>query len=185
MDKTVAQQLVTKYHDIIAEEVNVKSVGLLPENFAVTTSYVPLGQQLSSKFGKDTGQIIAAAKEGRVDILTNGQIKVKGANTEWILERHEYEMRFHGLNEQNQTVDEGVIVSLDLEISDELKAEGVAREISRFLNQLRKDANYNVDDRVDCNWQSDSAELIKVMITFNEFLQSEALLRHLLQSDLT
>jgi len=51
---STTQQLLTKYHDIIAEEVNVKEVTLLPEDMHVTVTYVPLGQQLSAKFGKDT-----------------------------------------------------------------------------------------------------------------------------------
>lgn len=63
-----AQGIVKKYHDIIAEEVNVKKVTLLSDDTHVTLSYVPLGQKLSSKFGKDTGQIIAAAKEGNAKL---------------------------------------------------------------------------------------------------------------------
>ncbi|MBP7848080.1 hypothetical protein KA013_02560 [Patescibacteria group bacterium] len=54
MSTITAQELLTKYHDIIAEEVNVKKVSLLPQDMEVTVSYVPLGQQLSAKFGKDT-----------------------------------------------------------------------------------------------------------------------------------
>ena len=58
--------LLTKYHDIIAEEVNVKEVTLLDQSINITTTYAPIGSALSAKFGKDTGRIIAAAKQGNV-----------------------------------------------------------------------------------------------------------------------
>jgi isoleucyl-tRNA synthetase len=46
-------------------------------------------------------------------------------------------------------IDGNIIAKLDLELTPELEREGIAREISRFLNQMRKDANFNIDDRVD------------------------------------
>lgn len=180
MSTITAQELLTKYHDIIAEEVNVKKVSLLPQDMEVTVSYVPLGQQLSAKFGKDTWLIIWAAKEWNVEPLQHGQIKVFVGDNERILERNEYEVRYHGLDETKQTVEEGVIVSLDLTITPELKEEGIAREFSRFLNQLRKEADYQVDDRVACYWDTTSDDFIKALENHKEFLMQEALLSKIL-----
>lgn len=55
---TDTQTIIDKYHDTIAEEVNVKKVTALPADMNVTKSYSPLGKELSADFGKDTGQII-------------------------------------------------------------------------------------------------------------------------------
>jgi len=170
------QELLEKYHQIIAEEVNVKEVVVLADDIQVTKSYAPLGKELSSAFWKDTGRIIAAAKRGDVKELDNDSIQVSDSGDEWILEDHQYEIRYSGLQWDNQVVEEWVIVDLDLTITPELQAEWTAREISRFLNQLRKDADYQVSDRVACYWSTSSKDLQNVITTFSDFLTGEALL---------
>jgi isoleucyl-tRNA synthetase len=55
---------------------------------------------------------------------------------------------YEGLEGDNVAVDGDIIAKLDLNITPELKKEGVAREISRFLNQMRKDADYPVDAKL-------------------------------------
>jgi len=167
------QTIIDKYHDTIAEEVNVKSVTALSDDMEVTKSYIPLGKELSAAFGKDTGQIIGAAKSGNVVDNGDGTITVAG---QWVLESHQYEIRYSGLDESHQTVEEGVIVSLDMKLTDELIMEWVARELSRQLNQMRKDADYNVDDRVVCTYETTSDYLASVLTNHQEFLQKEALL---------
>lgn len=59
---STSTNILQKYNHIIAEEVNVKSVSLMEGDILVKKTYIPLGSALSSKFGKDTGRIIAAAK---------------------------------------------------------------------------------------------------------------------------
>jgi isoleucyl-tRNA synthetase len=135
-----------------------------------------LWKELSSAFWKDTWRIISAAKRGDVLELDNGSIQVSDNGDEWVLEPQQYEIRYSGLQWDNQVVEEWVIVDLDLTITPELKAEWIAREISRFLNQLRKEADYQVSDRVACYWNTSSEELTKVVTVFAEFLTWEALL---------
>lgn len=170
------QTILDKYQQIIAEEVNVKEVALLSNDIQVTKSYSPLWKELSSAFWKDTWRIISAAKRGDVLELDNGSIQVSDNGDEWVLEPQQYEIRYSGLQWDNQVVEEWVIVDLDLTITPELKAEWIAREISRFLNQLRKEADYQVSDRVACYWNTSSEELTKVVTVFAEFLTWEALL---------
>ena len=170
------QTILDKYHQIIAEEVNVKEVTLLPDSLEVTKTYVPLGKALSASFWKDTGQIIAAAKQWNIKTWDKWDIVVFNNWQERTLHEDQYEVRYSGLEGDNQIVEDGVIVELDLEITPELKAEWIAREISRFLNQMRKEADYQVSDRVACFWSSDDENMKAVMEIYSDFLQTEALL---------
>ena len=70
-----------------------------------------------------------------------------------------------------------MIAKLDLELTPELQREGIAREISRFLNQMRKDAGFNIDDRVDLTFVTSDGELTGIMKDFTEFFQQEALVK--------
>ncbi len=173
---TSNQKLLEKYWTTIAEEVNVKEITVLWDDIAVTKTFAPLGSKLSAAFWKDTGQIIGAAKQWNCEELSDWWLRVFQGDKEWVLTQDQYETRYSGLDDWHQTIEDGVIVSLDLQLTDELKAEWVARELSRFLNQMRKEADFRVDQRVVCLWNTDSENLIPVLNTFDDFLMQEALL---------
>jgi isoleucyl-tRNA synthetase len=64
-----------------------------------------------------------------------------------------------------------MIAKLDLQITPELEREGVARELSRFLNQMRKDADFAVEDKVNMIYSSSSETLKTIISEFSEFLK--------------
>jgi isoleucyl-tRNA synthetase len=73
-------------------------------------------------------------------------------------------------------VDQNIIAKLDLNITPDLQREGVAREISRFLNQMRKDADYNVDDKVKALYSTTDEHLKNILNEFEKFFKNEALI---------
>lgn len=178
-----SQHLIQKYGDIIKEEVNVKELAEFPAWIQITKTYVPLWSKLSAVFWKDTWKIISAAKAGNVEELSDGKIRVSDGTDSRDLAADDYEVRYEWLNEKTQAVEEGVIVELDLEITEQLRDEGVAREMSRFLNQMRKTIDYNVDDRVTLLYTTQSDYLTKIITTFADMLKNEALLGWITASD--
>ncbi len=117
---------------------------------------------------------------GNIKQGENNQVVVfDNEGNERTLEKTDYEIAYEGLAGDNIAIDNEIIARLDLEITPELAKEGVAREISRFLNQMRKDAKYNVDDKVHLAYQTDSEYLMEVMSKFGEFLQDEALIKEI------
>ena len=95
-----------------------------------------------------------------------------------MLAPEDYEVVYEGLDGDDVTVEGNTIVKMDLEITPELEKEGIAREISRFLNQMRKDANFSVEARVHLKYQTESGELRTIMQEFSSFLQDEALIQN-------
>lgn len=171
-------ELLQKYGDIIKEEINIKEITGLDNALKVKKIFKPIGSQLSAKFAKDTGKIIQFGKMGNLKQWENNQIVVfDDAWNERTLEKWDYEIAYEGLTWDNIAIDNEIIARLDLEITPELAKEGVAREISRFINQMRKEAKYNVDDKVNLSYQTESKYLMEVMAQFWEFLQDEALIK--------
>ena len=170
------KELLEKYWDIIKEEINVKDVDIYQSDKPITKIYKPLWGQLSVKFWKDTWQIIANWKQWNVREI-DGWIEVfdNNGNT-WKLDESDYEIVYEWLDWTDTTVEWNTIVKLDLEITDELKREWTAREISRFLNQMRKDADFSVDARVNMHYQSDSEDMKNIVKEFWDFLKKEALI---------
>jgi len=80
-------------------------------------------------------------------------------------------------------VDENIIAKLDLELTPELQREGIAREISRFLNQMRKDADYKVDDKVKLLFSTTDENLMSIVKEFKDFFKHEALISDLQSTD--
>ena len=158
------------------EEINVKGVDIYQSDKLITKIYKPLWSQLSAKFGKDTWQIIANWKYWNVREV-DGWIEVfDNAWHNWKLEESDYEVVYEWLDGNDTTVEWNTIVKLDLEITDDLKREWIAREISRFLNQMRKDADFSVDARVNMHYQSNSEDIKSIVKEFAEFLKEEALI---------
>ena len=170
------KELLDKYGDIIKEEINVKDVDIYQSDKPITKVYKPLWGQLSAKFGKDTWQIIANWKQWNVREIEDWiEVFDNNGNT-WKLDESDYEVVYEWLDGTDTTVEWNTIVKLDLEITDELKREWTAREISRFLNQMRKDADFSVDARVNMHYQSDSEDIKNIVKEFSDFLKKEALI---------
>jgi len=55
-------------------------------------------------------------------------------------------------------------LALDLELTDALKAEGLAREVVRYIQSARKDAGLNIDDRITLHLEADD-DVLKQAIT--------------------
>ena len=177
------EELLEKYWDIIKEEINVKRVDIYNSDKPITKIYKPLWWQLSAKFWKDTWQIISNWKQWNVREI-DGWIEVFDNNWHtWKLEETDYEIVYEWLDETDTTVEWNTIVKLDLEITEDLRREWIAREISRFLNQMRKDANFAVDARVNMHYQTENDEMKKIIIEFSDFLKDEALIINISEWD--
>ena len=72
-------------------------------------------------------------------------------------------------------IDDTISVALDTTITDELKREGVYREILRQCQVIRKEAGFNVSDRVRLSITSGSGFINEVVSQYKDSLMSETL----------
>lgn len=150
----------------------------------ISKVFKPIGSQLSAKFGKDTGKIISNGKQGNIKELDNGQIQVFcPEGNQWVLDARDCEIAYEGIEGENIAIDGNMIAKLDLQLTPELEREGVARELSRFLNQMRKDADFAVEDKVYLTYHGESQTLKAILHEFADFLKSEALLLSIEEKD--
>jgi isoleucyl-tRNA synthetase len=71
-------------------------------------------------------------------------------------------------------VDKGVTVAVDAVITPELRAEGRAREVVRRVQTMRKDADFNIEDRIT-TWYAAEGELADVMVAWGDYIRAETL----------
>ena len=169
--------ILDKYGNIIKEEINVKELTGFGEGMKISKIFKPVWSQLSAKFGKDTWNIIKFWKMWNIEELWEWKVKVfDGEWNERVLEKEDYEIAYQGIDGDDIAIDGDVIAKLDLELTPELEKEGMAREVSRFLNQMRKEADYKVDAKVAMYFDTDDNYMKDVILDFKEFLISEWLL---------
>ncbi|MEY2522774.1 MAG: isoleucyl-tRNA synthetase [Ilumatobacteraceae bacterium] len=136
------------YTGIIADEVNVKDVVLSTDLDAVGSfelTVVP--GVLGPRIGKDVQQVIVAVKKGEwtqdggTGVVTAGGIDLREG---------EYSLRLVAADPSRATTlpgNTGVVV-LDIDLTHDLEAEGVARDLVRLVQQARRDAGLHVSDRI-------------------------------------
>lgn len=82
-------------------------------------------------------------------------------------------------------IDEGaVVVVMDLDISKELKKEGLAREIVRVIQDMRKQADYKVSDRIYVTWTTNDSDIKNIFADkdLSSYIAKEVLATDIMQA---
>ena len=144
---------IEQMKDIILAETNIKEIELIDDTSQILIKKIkPDFKQLGPRFGKsmkaiaqffsglEQSEIAAFEKSGKIDFEHEGQtISIQLSEVEiisqdipgWLVEH-----------------DGNLTVALDTKISDELKSEGLARELINKIQNIRKDSDFEVTDKI-------------------------------------
>lgn len=165
---TVTQVFDDFFTEILKEELNVKEVKVVDGNSLAQQICKPNGRAIGPKFGKDVKFIMAEAKAGNFEILDNGNAQVG----HFELEASDFELVFQAWD-SGALIEAGfgMVIAMDDTITEELKIEGYYRDVVRYIQEARKEADYQVDDRitVSLSW-ADS-----IVSKFKENIETETL----------
>ncbi len=162
-------KLLDDQMEIIREELNVKKVDLIkdPKDLAAVIAK-PDAKLLGPKYGKEVQKIIQEAKKGRFERLENGNIRV----LDFELTPEEIDIAYQGKDGADVETEEGILVALDTALTPELEREGVARDLIRQIQEMRKAAGYHVDDRIRLALLNLDPEVLK---GFADIIRNETL----------
>ncbi|MFK7780661.1 MAG: isoleucine--tRNA ligase, partial [Candidatus Gracilibacteria bacterium] len=165
---TITDKLDQYYIEIIKEELNVKEVLVVDGNSLAKQVCKPNGRAIGPKFGKDVKFIMTEAKSGNFEILENGDVKVGVFE----LEVGDFELVFE-TGDKGELIEAGfgMVIAMDPNITPKLKLEGNARDIVRQIQEARKEADYQVDDRIQISI-SNTEEILE---KFKDYIQHETL----------
>ena len=151
--------------DIVGDELNVRDVSLERlepsslEAFGITRRLSVNARALGPRVGKDVQRIIQASKAG--DWTQEGDTVVVAGTP---LETGEYELELQAADADQAIafLPGGGFIVLDIHLTPELEAEGLARDVVRAVQQARKDAGLDVGDRISLTVSGDSAAIAAV-----------------------
>ncbi len=165
--------------DLIMAEVNVKEIELLDDASGVLVKQIkPNFKTLGPRFGKDMGLIAKAiqsfTQEDIALIEKKGEINVNLTEKSVILTLVDVEITSQDIEGWLVANDNGITVALDITLTDELKKEGIARELVNRIQNIRKDCGFEVTDQVKVIIQ-DLMEIKEAVLANEEYIKTETL----------
>ena len=168
------------YKEIIEEELNVKEVEFTDDVRAFTSySFKPQLRTVGPKYGKFLGKIKEALSSldgnAAMDKINAGEpLTFDFDGNEVVLEKEDLLIDMAQVEGYVSESDNNITVVLDTKLSDELIEEGFVREIISKIQTMRKEADFQVMDKIVVN--VDKNDTIKAIIENNlDEIKSEVL----------
>ena len=151
--------LPTFYQEIVEEELNVKSLEFTDDVRAFTSySFKPQLRTVGPKFGKILGGIKAALDsiDGNAamdEIHATGMLKLDVSGQEITLLESDLLIEMSQMEGYVSENDNGITVVLDTNLTEELLTEGFVRELISKIQTMRKEAGFEVTDKIKVSYQ--------------------------------
>jgi isoleucyl-tRNA synthetase len=175
-DRLDAEELL----DLVRDELNVKEITFVETaGELVTYQLLPDNKLLGPRFGqqfpavrKALSELDPAAAVKRLKASLPLCLEVEGEEVELAPEEVlVQEQPREGLAVASE---KGVTVAVDIILTPELAAEGLARDVIRRVQNLRKDADFNLDDRIATTYQAEG-ELAEAIEAYRDLVAAETL----------
>jgi isoleucyl-tRNA synthetase len=173
--------------DLILSEVNVKELELLEDTTGVLVKKIkPNFSALGPRYGKLMKQIAGAlaqySQDNIADFEKNGGATLQFGDEKVVLESTDAEITSEDIPGWTVASEGNLTVALDITISDELRDEGIAREMVNRVQNLRKDSGLEVTDKIILHVEKQ--EMLERALMHNlEYICNETLAQELKWAD--
>jgi len=172
------RQQIQHIEELIKSEVNIKAVEYIDDASDILVKSVKpnlplLGKKLGSKMRFVVAAINSWGKEEIAEIERNGKITVlvEGEKIELLLE--EVLISSQDIPGWSVASDQGVTVALDVTLTEELKQEGIARDLVNRIQNLRKDMGLEVQDKINIQVARHDNLVDAALSNFATYIQTE------------
>ncbi|MDQ3645880.1 MAG: class I tRNA ligase family protein, partial [Actinomycetota bacterium] len=172
---------LTGLESIVRDELNVRQIEVSKGldalvSYSVKPNFKELGPRFGPRVKEVAGAISAAPARDLVAALeSEGQTTIELDGETVVLQPRDLDVRVEGRTGYSLAQDGAYGVALDLEITPELAAEGVAREVVRSVQDLRKSSGLAVEDRIELWIAADDAGFGAGLRTHGSFIAGEVL----------
>ena len=169
--------------DLIKSEVNIKEIEVLEDASDILVKQIkPNFKVLGPRFGKDMKAVAQLVNNFTANdikkIEQNGILDVEVNGKNITLELTDVEITSQDIEGWLVANEGALTVALDVTISDELRREGIARELINRIQNLRKDSGFEVTDRIDVTLQKDE-QVVNAVNANMTYIKSETLTNEL------
>ena len=173
-----AQKYLLENKEDILEELNIKKIDFaLNQKDLVQINYKPDFQKLGEKFGKQMKNVLQAINNlDKVDI----EKIINDRNTDYEIGENETigyqdfiidEIANKGLQVSSNS---NFIVGITTDITEELKNEGIVRDLIRSVQSFRKELDFNVSDRINISIEHND-DIVRAINSHEKYFLNEVL----------
>ena len=172
------KESIEKVESLILSEINVKEIEYIDDESGVLVKQIKpnfrkLGQHFGAKMkmvtplisGLDQDQIKAFEQTGSHELTLEGE--------QISLTLEDVEITSEDIPGWLVASENGLTVALDISISDELRMEGLSRDVVNRLQNLRKDSGLEVQDKINVLYTSTDEQMNTAIETHKEYIQKE------------
>ena len=148
------QEQFNAVKNIILAEVNVKEVEFLTDTSGIISKQIkPNFKTLGPKFGKMMKQIAGAVNQMQQTDISEfekvGNFELSVGEEKVVLSLEDVEIQTKDIPGLTVASEGQLTVALDINVTKELKQEGIAREFINKIQNIRKESNFEVTDRIN------------------------------------
>ena len=177
--------------DLILTEVNVKEMEFVTDTTGILTKKIkPNFKTLGKVYGARMKEIAAAfgsLDQATITAIQNAEtagdaytLALPGGDV--VLNPGDYQISSEDMPGWLVASEGALTIALDVELTDDLRREGVARELVNRIQNLRKTAGFEVTDRIDTVIYADAPEIAPALAAFGEWIGSQTLSRSVKQA---
>ena len=176
---------------LILTEVNVKEMEFVTDTTGILTKKIkPNFKTLGKVYGARMKEIAAAfgsLDQATITAIQNAEtagdaytLALPGGDV--VLNPGDYQISSEDMPGWLVASEGALTIALDVELTDDLRREGVARELVNRIQNLRKTAGFEVTDRIDTVIYADAPEIAPALAAFGEWIGSQTLSRSVKQA---
>ncbi len=165
--------------EVILDEVNIKELVILTDDSGIVKKTAkPNFKSIGPKFGKSVQPVANAIREFDTDqirtLVSGGNITINVNGTDLVIEPADVEIISSEIEGWIVESDETITVALDTELTSELINEGLAREFVNRVQNMRKDAGFEVTDKINIRFTSEDG-FVEAVNNFSSYITNETL----------
>jgi isoleucyl-tRNA synthetase len=166
------RQNLEKVEDLILSEVNIKNLEYIEDTSGLVEksakpNFKKLGKSLGPKL-KAFGELVAVLTQAQINQFEKYGLEVELEGEKMFLKDDDLEIRSENIPGWVVANDQEITVALDLTLTDELKMEGIARDVVNRVQNQRKDMGLDVLDRIVIRFAKTNNELVTKALEANK-----------------
>ena len=172
--------------ELVMNEVNVKELRFVEGSGVLVKKVKCNFRTMGKKFGKLMKGIAAAMsaleQEQIADLEKNGTIALNVEGNDVVVEVADVEIISEDIPGWLVSNEGNLTVALEVELNDELRREGMARELINRIQNLRKENNFEITDRVNVE-VSPNQEVENAVSSFADYIKGQVLADNIVVAD--
>src|SRR3990167_2685586 len=179
---------LSKMKDVILDEVNIKDLVVLNDDSEIVNKSAKANfKVIGPKFGKKVNLVANMIKQldrNAVSLLEKGnRVSLNVEGEEISVTKEDVEIISTEITGWVVEKEEDIITAVDTELDNDLIAEGLAREFVNRVQNMRKDAGFEVTDRIKIKFNG-SEKLVDAVNSFQNYVSTETLAESLISGEI-